>query len=76
MHRCLLVQVRLLVFNLSCKMFYVGGQRRTYLSRWKLIIQHYNAIRARLYNSLGLLEETKLALYTINQTTLVSYLIC
>ena len=54
------------------KWFYVGGQRRAYLSKWNLILKEYNALRARLYNSSGLLEETKLALYVINQTTLVS----
>ena len=56
------------------KLHYVGGQssRRAYLSRWKLILREYSALRARLYNSSELLEETKLALYTINQTTLVS----
>ena len=57
-------------------MFYLGGQQRTYLSRWRLILKHYSEIRARLYNSAGLLEETKLALYTINQTTLVSDHFC
>ena len=50
----------------------VGGQRRAYLSRWKLVLKEYNAIRSRLYNSSDLLEETKLVLYVINQTTLVS----
>ena len=34
------------------------------------------AICARLYKPSGLLEETKLALYTINQTTLISDQIC
>ena len=49
-----------------------GGQRRAYLSRWKLVLREYSALHARLYNSSRLLKETKLALYTINQTTLVS----
>ena len=58
---------------LLVKLLNVGGQRRTYLSRWKLILSDYNALRARLFNSPGLLEEpVPLALYTINQTTLVS----
>ena len=61
-----------MVLNVKVKLFYVGGQRRAYLSRWKLILKEYSALRARLFNSSGLLEETKLALYVINQTTLVS----
>ena len=51
---------------------FVGSYRRSYLSKWKLILKDYSALRARLYNSSGLLEETNLALYVINQTTLVS----
>ena len=52
--------------------FLSGSQRRAYLSRWKLVLKDYNALRAQLFNSAGLLEETNLALYVINQTTLVS----
>ena len=40
-----------------------------YDSRWKLIIQHYNYIRGRLFNS-PILEETELVLFNINETTL------
>ena len=54
------------------RIVYIGGQRRSYLSRWKLVLQDYNSIRARLFNSERVLEETDLALYVINQTTLVS----
>ena len=57
---------------LHIKLFNVGGQRRAYLSRWKLILKEYNAIRSRLYNSSDLLEEIKLVLYVVNQTTLVN----
>ena len=53
--------------------FHVGGQKRAYLSKWKLILQDYTAIRTRLYNSLDLLEGINLALYAINQTTLVTH---
>ena len=52
--------------------FYVEARRQTYLSRWKMIVWEYNALRARLFNSAGLMEETNLALYVINQITLVS----
>ena len=44
----------------------VGGQRRAYLSRWKLVLREHNALRACVFNSAGLLEETNLALYIIN----------
>ncbi|XP_065905191.1 uncharacterized protein [Dysidea avara] len=47
-----------------------GGCRRAYLPRWKLVLKDYNAIRSRLYHSWGVLEETNLALYHINRTTL------
>ncbi|XP_065903579.1 uncharacterized protein [Dysidea avara] len=47
-----------------------GGQSRTYLSKWDKVLKDYTALRARLYNSLDLLEGTNLALYTINKTTL------
>jgi len=38
----------------------------------QLVLNGYSALCVRLYNSSGLLEETKLALYMINHTTLVS----
>ncbi|MEM7299286.1 MAG: hypothetical protein AAF391_13595 [Bacteroidota bacterium] len=44
------------------------GSKR-YLSRWKQIVQEYNDIRARLFNS-HLLEATNVTLFTINETTL------
>ena len=46
--------------------------RSGYLSRWKLVLRENSALCARLYNSSRVPEETNLALYTINQTTLVS----
>ena len=42
------------------------------VSRWRLVVSEYSAIRARLMNSQALLEGTSMALYAINQTTLVS----
>jgi len=56
--------------NLKC--IFVGGQGRTYVSRWDKVLQDYSALRARLFNSLDLLEGTNLLLYAINKTTLVS----
>ena len=47
------------------------GRRRVYTSRWKLVLSEYNVIRDRLFNSKALLEGTNLALYTLNETTLV-----
>ncbi|XP_065894775.1 uncharacterized protein [Dysidea avara] len=67
---CLLLCTR---HNVSTRTSGAGGQKRAYLSKWKLILQDYTAIRARLYNSLDLLEGTNLALYAINQTTLVTH---
>ena len=49
------------------------GGNRVYTSRWRLILSEYNSIRTRLLNSQALLEGTNLALYAINETTLVSY---
>ena len=57
---------------ISENFIYIDGQRSTYLSKWKLMLKEYCTLHARLYNSSSLLEETKLALFTINQTTLVS----
>ena len=59
--------------NLLDRSFDVEGWRRAYLSRWKMIVQECNALRAWLFNSAGLMVETNLALYVINQTTLLSY---
>ena len=50
------------------------GQTNT--SRWQLILSEYASIRQRLLDSEALLEGTNLALYTINQTTLVSMDTC
>lgn len=50
------------------------GPSRTekqYISRWRLILRDYNAIRQRLMNSEALLEGTGLVLFHINETTLV-----
>ena len=48
------------------------GQRRVFTSRWKLVLSEYNSIRDRIFNSQALLDETSLALYAINETTLVA----
>lgn len=42
------------------------------MSCWRLVLSEYSAIRAQLMNSQALLEGSSLALYAINQTTLVS----
>ncbi len=51
------------------------GQRRMFTSRWNLVLSDYNSIRTRLFNSQALLEGTNLALYAINETTLVRILV-
>ena len=40
-----------------------------YASRWHQILEAYNRVRARLFNSLELLEGTDLALFMINEAT-------
>ena len=40
-------------------------------SRWRLVVSAYNAIRIRTMNSEAVLKGTKLALFNINETTLV-----
>ena len=47
--------------------------RRSYTSRWRLVLSEYNNIRARLLNSQALLEGTNLVLFTINEATLVRW---
>ena len=50
-----------------------GNQRKKYQSRWKTMIEEYNKIRARLFNS-TILQDINLTLFNINETTLtVSY---
>ena len=44
-----------------------------YISRWRQILEAYSRVRARLFNSLELLEGTNLALYPINEATLVRW---
>ena len=44
--------------------------RRGYTSRWKLVLMEYYKVRGWLLNSQTLLEDTNLALYNINDTTL------
>lgn len=44
--------------------------RRTYESRWKLVLKEYSQAQARLFNSSRLMAETNLALFSINETTL------
>ena len=44
-----------------------------YASRWKLVISAFNQIRGRLNNSQLLTEQTDLALYHINETTLTKW---
>ena len=48
------------------------GPGQKYTSRWRLILTEYSNIRQRLLNSGALLEGVNLALFTINETTLVS----
>ena len=43
---------------------------RNYHSRWRLILKSYNTIRARLFNSRTLMDQTNLTLFNINETTL------
>ena len=45
---------------------------KAYTSRWRLVVSAYNAIRIRVMNSEAVLKGTKLALFNINETTLVS----
>ena len=44
-----------------------------YISRWRQILEAYSRVRARLFNSLELLEGTNLALYPINEATLIRW---
>jgi hypothetical protein len=44
--------------------------KTTYCSRWKAILQEYQKVRARLFNSHTLIERNKIILYNINETTL------
>lgn len=46
-----------------------------YASRWKLVLSAYNQIRGRLHNSQLLSEQTDLALYSLNETTLTKWLL-
>ena len=41
-----------------------------YTSQWRLILAHYNRIRARLLNSRALLTGTDLSLFPLNEVTL------
>ena len=45
----------------------------TYTPRWKFVLQDYNTVRARVFNSQALLEGTNLMLYSINETTLIKW---
>ena len=49
----------------------VCGGRPTYTSRWKLILQDYSRVCARVMNSLALLEGTNMQLFTINERILM-----
>lgn len=49
------------------------GKRKQFQSRWKSILADYTNIRARLFNSHHLLAKTNIALYTINETTLMHW---
>ena len=44
-----------------------------YVSRWRQVLDAYNRVRARLFNSLELLEGTDLALFAINEATLLRW---
>lgn len=46
------------------------GQKDPYVSRYALIIQKYNEIRNRIMLSPIIVQRTKLALYSINETTI------
>ena len=49
------------------------GDSTRYISRWRQILEAYNRVRARLFNSLELLEGTDLALFVINEATLLRW---
>ena len=49
------------------------GQREWYTSKWKLILEEYNRVRAHLSNSAALMEGTSLALLPINKMTLIRW---
>ena len=51
----------------------VCGERPRHNSRWKLILQDYSRVHARVTNSLALLEGTNLQLFTINERTLMAW---
>lgn len=46
------------------------GGRRGYQSRWKIILDECSKVRSRLFNSSTLMDETNLALFSVNETTL------
>ena len=46
--------------------------RRTHTSRWDMILSEYSKIKARVLNSLPLLEGTTITLYPINKVSLLS----
>ena len=41
--------------------------------QWRKVLTDYNSVRGRIFNSEALLEGANVALYAINQTTLVSW---
>ena len=45
---------------------------KSYTSRWRLVVSAYNTIRIRVMNSEAVLKGTKLALFNINEATLVN----
>ncbi len=49
------------------------GRKKRYTSRWKLILEEYNCVRSRLSNSADVMEGTSLALFPINETTLLRW---
>ena len=43
--------------------------RKTFISRWKQVVSAYNNIRARLFNSQALLNNTGITLFNVNETS-------
>ena len=47
--------------------------QKVYISRWRCLLEAYNQVRSRVFNSQRLLEGTNLALFALNETTLVKW---
>ena len=62
--------IRLCELHATAKREVASNGRVYYTSRWRLILAHYNRIRARLLNSRALLTGTDLSLFPLNEVTL------